>query len=468
MASRTLSTIGRLSRDVRQCRPCMVSSGHQAGILRHSSTAAGLLPLEGYRVLDMTRVLAGPYCTQILGDLGAEVIKIEHPVRGDDTRAWGPPYATYKGDSKRDGPGESAYFLGVSRLPPPPGAMRRGQADSNQVNRNKKSLALSFQDPAGVDILHKLAAKCDILVENYVPGGLEKYGLDFKTIHEINPGLIYASITGYGQNGPYAKRAGYDVMVEAEFGLMHITGTRDGPPVKVGVAVTDLTTGLYTSNSIMAALLARQKSGRGQHLDLSLSDCQTATLANIASSCLISGEEDTGRWGTAHPSIVPYKAFKTKDGDVLFGGGNDRLFGILCDGLGKPEWKADPKFKINSQRVANRDELEAEIEKISTQRTTQEWLDVFEGKGMPYAAVNDIQGTLNHAHTKARNMVIQVDHEACGPVKLVNTPMKFSESQPGYRTPPPTLGQHTDEVLREHLGLNETEIKQLRAKGVVR
>lgn len=178
--------------------------------------------------------------------------------------------------------------------------MRHGQADSDQVNRNKKSLALSFQDPAGVDILHKLAAKCDILVENYVPGGLEKYGLDFKTIHEINPGLIYASITGYGQNGPYAKRAGYDVMVEAEFGLMHITGTRDGPPVKVGVAVTDLTTGLYTSNSIMAALLARQKSGRGQHLDLSLSDCQTATLANIASSCLISGEEDTGRWGTAH------------------------------------------------------------------------------------------------------------------------------------------------------------------------
>ncbi|ROW16756.1 hypothetical protein VPNG_01608 [Cytospora leucostoma] len=426
----------------------MVASGHQAGILRYSSTAAGLLPLEGYRVLDMTRVLAGPYCTQILGDLGAEVIKIEHPVRGDDTRAWGPPYAAYKGDSKRDGPGESAYFLGV--------------------NRNKKSLALSFQDPAGVEILHKLAAKCDILVENYVPGGLEKYRLDFKTIHKINPGLVYASITGYGQNGPYAKRAGYDVMVEAEFGLMHITGTRDGPPVKVGVAVTDLTTGLYTSNSIMAALLARHKTGRGQHLDLSLSDCQTATLANIASSCLISGEEDTGRWGTAHPSIVPYKAFKTKDGDVLFGGGNDRLFGILCDGLGKPEWKADPKFKINSQRVANRDELEAEIEEISTQRTTQEWLDVFEGKGMPYAAVNDVQGTLNHVHTKARNMVIEVDHKDCGPVKLVNTPMKFSESQPGYRTPPPTLGQHTDEVLREHLGLDEAEIDELREKGVVR
>lgn len=336
------------------------------------------------------------------------------------------------------------------------------------MNRNKKSLALSFQDPAGVDILHKLAAKCDILVENYIPGALRKYKLDFDTIHKINPGLIYASITGYGQTGPYSQRAGYDVMVEAEFGLMHITGTRDGPPVKVGVAVTDLTTGLYTSNSIMAALLARARSGKGQHLDVALSDCQTATLANIASSCLVSGKKDTGRWGTAHPSIVPYKAFKTKDGDILFGGGNDRLFGLLCDGLGKPEWKEDPKFNINSQRVANRDELESEIEQISTQKTTQEWLEVFEGSGMPYAAVNDVQGTLNHVHTKARNMVIEVDHEECGPMQLVNTPVKFSESNPGFRSPPPTLGQHTDEILRDQLGLEEAQIGELREKGVVR
>lgn len=213
------------------------------------------------------------------------MIKIEHPVRGDDTRAWGPPYAAYKPDSPLAGtsPGESAYYL--------------------TVNRNKKSIGLSFQDPAGVEILHKLMAKCDILVENYLPGALKKYNLDYATAAKINPSLIYASITGYGQTGPYADRAGYDVMVEAEFGLMHITGTRDGPPVKVGVAVTDLTTGLYTSNSIMAALLARQKSGRGQHLDVALSDCQTATLANIASSCLISGEKDTGRWGTAHREL---------------------------------------------------------------------------------------------------------------------------------------------------------------------
>ncbi|KAK4237444.1 hypothetical protein C8A03DRAFT_44698 [Achaetomium macrosporum] len=365
----------------------------------------------------MTRVLAGPYCTQILGDLGAEVIKIEHPVRGDDTRAWGPPYAPYKPGSSQEGPGESAYFLGV--------------------NRNKKSVALSFQDPAGVEVLHRLAAKCDILVENYIPGSLKKYGLDYETIHKINPALIYASITGYGQTGPYSQRAGYDVMVEAEFGLMHITGARDGPPVKVGVAVTDLTTGLYTSNSIMAALLARAKTGKGQHIDAALSDCQTVTLANIASSCLISGEKDTGRWGTAHPSIVPYRSFKTKDGDILFGGGNDRLFGILCDGLGRPEWKEDPKFKINASRVANRDELEAEIEKITVTKTTQEWLAVFEGKGMPYAAVNDVLGTLRHEHTKARNMVVEVEHGECGPIKLVNTPIKYSESEPIEPSPEP-------------------------------
>ncbi|KAK3379213.1 CoA-transferase family III domain-containing protein [Lasiosphaeria ovina] len=419
---------------------------------RFTSTAAvsadGSLPLEGYRVLDMTRVLAGPYCTQILGDLGAEVIKVEHPVRGDDTRAWGPPYAAYKSGSSQEGRGESAYFLGV--------------------NRNKKSLALSFQDAAGVGILHKLAAKCDILVENYIPGALKKYGMDYETIRKINPALIYASITGYGQTGPYSQRAGYDVMVEAEFGLMHITGNRDGPPVKVGVAVTDLTTGLYTSNSIMAALLARAKTGRGQHIDAALSDCQTATLANIASSCLISGQSDTGRWGTAHPSIVPYKSFETKDGDILFGGGNDRLFGILCDGLGRPEWKEDARFKINAQRVANRDKLEQDIEAITVTKTTQEWLDIFENMGMPYAAVNDVLATLTHDHTRARDMVVEVEHDDCGPIKLVNSPVKYSEARPRVRSAPPTLGQHTDEILREHLGLGEDCIRELREGGVVR
>ncbi|TID03931.1 Succinate--hydroxymethylglutarate CoA-transferase [Colletotrichum higginsianum] len=418
-----------------------------AGRRCYSSVPSSKLPLDGYRVLDMTRVLAGPYCTQILGDLGAEVIKVEHPVRGDDTRAWGPPYAAYKADSSKEGPGESAYFLAV--------------------NRNKKSLGLNFQHPDGTEILHGLVSKCDILVENYLPGTLRKYGMDYETLRAINPGLIYTSITGYGQTGPYSDRAGYDVMVEAEFGLMHITGSRDGEPVKVGVAVTDLTTGLYTSNSIMAALLARARTGKGQHIDVALSDCQTATLANIASSCLISGKKDSGRWGTAHPSIVPYKSFKTKDGDILFGGGNDRLYGILCEGLGRPEWRDDAKYRTNAQRVANRVELEALIEAVTVTRTTAEWLAVFEGRGMPYAAVNDVQGALGHEHTLARGMVVEMEHGECGPIRMVNTPVKYSDSEPRIRTAPPTLGQHTSEVLGEHLGLSEERIRSLKGSGVL-
>ncbi|KAF7854211.1 hypothetical protein EAF04_010508 [Stromatinia cepivora] len=406
------------------------------------------LPLKGYKVLDMTRVLAGPYCTQILGDLGAEVIKVEHPTKGDDTRHWGPPYAKYLDGSGKEGPGESAYFFAV--------------------NRNKKSLGLSFKHPSAVKILHKLAAESDILVENYLPGSLKKYGMDYETLREINPRLIYASITGYGQTGPYRNRAGYDVMVEAEMGLMHITGSRDGPPVKVGVAVTDLTTGLYTSNSIMAALLARGRTGRGQHIDVSLSDCQVATLSNLASSCLISGEKDEGRWGTAHPSIVPYRSYKTKDGDILFGGGNDRLFGVLCDGLGRSEWKEDPRFVANTARVAHRAELDSSIEKITQDKTTKEWLDIFEGSGLPYAAINDIQGTLNHEHVLARDMVKEMNHEYCGPIKMVNTPVKYSESKPSIRTVPPMLGQHTDEILRDVLGMNESDIQALKDEGAVR
>ena len=276
-----------------------------------------------------------------------------------------------------------------------------------QVNRNKKSLAISFQTPAGVALLHALARSADVLVENFVPGTLARYQLDYNTLSALNPGLIYASVTGYGQTGPYRTRAGYDVMVEAEFGLMHLTGSRDGPPVKVGVAVTDLTTGLYCSNAVMAALLARQRTGRGQHLDVALSDCQTATLANMASSALISGRPDQGRWGTAHPSIVPYQAFKTADGDILLGGGNDRLFGVMCVRLEHPEWATDPRFVTNALRVQNRAVLEPLIEGVTVQRTTAEWLATMEGSGMPYAAVNDVQGTLKHEHSEYSHITLQ-------------------------------------------------------------
>ena len=279
-----------------------------------------------------------------------------------------------------------------------------------QVNRNKKSLGLSFASPSGVSILHKLVQNCDVLVENYLPNTLQKYKMDYSTVSELNPSLIYASITGYGQTGPYRKRAGYDVMVEAEMGLMHITGSRDGPPVKVGVAVTDLTTGLYTSNAIMAALLGRAKTGKGQHIDVALSDCQVATLANIASSALISGQPDSGRWGTAHPSIVPYRGFRTADGDILLGGGNDRLFGVLCEKLGKPEWIYDQRFMTNGARVENREILEAMIEAETKKRTTKDWLDLLDGSGMPYAAVNDIQGTLSHEHG---NLVLSSSMQTC-------------------------------------------------------
>jgi len=281
------------------------------------------------------------------------------------------------------------------------------------------------------------------------------------------PSLIYASITGYGQTGPYSSRAGYDVMVEAEMGLMHITGERDGAPVKVGVAVTDLTTGLYTANAIMASLLSRAKSGRGQHLDVALSDCQVATLANIASSVLISGERDSGRWGTAHPSIVPYKGFKTRDGDVMLGGGNDRLFGVICDKLGRPEWKSDPKYVTNERRVANRDELEEMIESITRTKTTKEWLDVLEGSGMPYAAINDVKDTLDHEHVLARGMVTEVQHRDCGTIKVVSPPVKYSESGTSVRSAPPSLGQHTEEVLAHVIGYDAARIESLKKEGVV-
>ena len=269
-------------------------------------------------------------------------------------------------------------------------------------------------------------------------------------------------------------------MVEAEMGLMHITGPRDGPPVKVGVAVTDLTTGLYTSNAIMAALIARsqqpsnlqesgggKKKGKGQHIDIALSDCQVATLSNLASSALVSGEKDSGRWGTAHPSIVPYKGFKTADGDILLGGGNDRLFGVLCGKLGHPEWATEPRFLTNGLRVQHREILEPLIESVTRTKTTAEWLEVLDGSGMPYAAVNDVQQTLAHEHVRARGMIREVEHPFCGPLRMVDTPVKYSVSEPGIRTPPPVLGQHTDEVLGEVLGLGAKEIRKLREEKVV-
>lgn len=417
------------------------------------------LPLSGVRVVDMTRVLAGPYCTQILADLGAEVIKIEHPTRGDDTRAWGPPFAKYKEGteltaSQKTHPGEAAYFLGV--------------------NRNKKSIGLNFRDPKGQAILRDLISKSDVLIENYVPGTLAKYNLAYEQLpEEVQKNLIYASITGYGQTGPYAKRPGYDVMVEAEFGLMHITGEPQGSPVKVGVAVTDLTTGLYAANAIMASLLHGSRNttpeeGKGQYLDICLADCQVVTLANIASSCLISGKPDSGRQGTEHPSICPYQGFQTGDGKmILVAGGNDAQYQQVCQAIGRQDLGAAPEYQTNALRVTNRKVLVKEIQDTLLTKPIDEWLDIFSKYKFPYAPVNDVQQTLNHPQIQARNMIEEIEHPACGPIKLINHPVKYSKTQPVIRTAPPLLGQDTSHILNSILGYETEEIEELQSNGVV-
>ncbi|KAF9283997.1 hypothetical protein BGZ68_004961 [Mortierella alpina] len=394
-------------------------------------------PLHGIRVLDLTRVLAGPYCTQLLGDLGAEVIKIENPNGGDDTRAWGPPFAKNLDDTET----ESAYFL--------------------SVNRNKKSITVNIRSEAGKQLIHDLVKKVDVLVENYVPGKLKEMGLGFEELSAINPRIVYASITGYGQTGPYANRPGYDVMIEAEAGLMYITGEEHGPPVKVGVAVTDLTTGLYAHAGILAALFARNRTGLGQHVDCSLLESQVATLANIGSSYLIAGKE-AKRMGTAHPSIVPYQVLQTRDSHIMIGAGNDGQFRTLCKVMQLDSLADNPLYKTNRERVANRDKLI----QILTNRLKSEnntfWLRALEGKGVPFAPINNIEQTFKHPQVLARGMVQEIDHPKAGKIKVAGTPVKYSHTKPSIRTPPPLLGQHTDEVLKGILEYGEDKIRSLK------
>ncbi|KAG0049890.1 hypothetical protein BGZ83_005265 [Gryganskiella cystojenkinii] len=399
-------------------------------------------PLHGIRVLDLTRVLAGPYCTQLLGDLGAEVIKIENPKGGDDTRAWGPPFAINVVDKDEEDPvHESAYFL--------------------SVNRNKKSITVNIRSEQGKQLIHDMVKKVDVLVENYVPGKLAEMGLGYEELSAINPRLVYASITGYGQTGPYASRPGYDVMIEAEAGLMYITGEEHGPPVKVGVAVTDLTTGLYAHGGILAALFARNRTGRGQHVDCSLLESQVATLANIGSSYLIAGKE-AKRMGTAHPSIVPYQVLETRDSHIMIGAGNDGQFRTLCKVMQLDSLSENPKFKTNRERVANRDELI----RILTNRLKSEnntfWLKSLEGKGVPFAPINNIAQTFAHPQVLARGMIHEIEHPKAGKIKLCGTPVKYSHTKPSIRTPPPLLGQHTDEVLKDVLGYDGDKIQNLK------
>ncbi|KAF9193805.1 hypothetical protein BGZ51_002128 [Haplosporangium sp. Z 767] len=396
-------------------------------------------PLNGIQVLDLTRVLAGPYCTQLLGDLGAEVIKVENPNGGDDTRAWGPPFAKNMDGSET----ESAYFL--------------------SVNRNKKSITVNFRSEAGKQLIYDLVKKVDVLVENYIPGKLAEMGLGYEHLSALNPRLVYASITGYGQTGPYASRPGYDVMIEAEAGLMYITGEEHGPPVKVGVAVTDLTTGLYAHGGILAALFARNRTGRGQHVDCSLLESQVATLANIGSSYLIAGKE-AKRMGTGHPSIVPYQVLPTRDSHIMIGAGNDSQFRTLCKILQLDSLAENPLYKTNRDRVANREELIQTMTNRLRSENNAFWLNALDGRGVPFAPINNIEQTFQHPQVLARGMVHEIEHPKAGKIKVAGTPVKYSHTKPSIRTPPPLLGQHTEEVLRSVLGYDERRIQDLKQK----
>ncbi len=393
--------------------------------------------LSGIRVLDLSRVLAGPYCSMILGDLGADVIKVERPGVGDETRHWGPPFAA---------PGESAYFL--------------------CVNRNKRSITVDMKKPEGIGIIKSLAQKSDVFLENFTPGTTEGLGVGYETIREINPGIIYCSITGFGPDGPYRNRAGYDLAVSALGGLMGITGEPDGPPVKVGVAITDVTTGISAQGAICAALYAREKTGRGQRIDLSLLETQVSALVNIASSYLVSGEIPR-RWGTAHETIVPYQGFETKDKYVIVAVGNDQLWIKFCKVLGRPELAEDPRFKTNPLRVQNRTECIGILAPFMKTRNRDEWVELLNREAIPCAPINTMDEVFSNPQVLHRKMLAEIEHPTAGKIKLAGIPVKYSEAEASIRRPPPLLGQHTAEVLSEVLGYDAASIDKLKADGVL-
>ena len=395
-------------------------------------------PLEGIKVLDLSRVLAGPWCTQLLADLGAEVIKIERPGAGDDTRHWGPPW---------HGEGEdrvAAYFL--------------------SCNRGKKSAAIDFAQAEGAALVRKLALDADVVVENFKVGGLNKFGLDAESLRAANPRLIYASITGFGQDGPYADRAGYDYIIQGMGGLMSITGLPDGVPgggpMRVGVAVVDLFTGLYTCVAILSALYAREKTGEGTHIDMALFDTQLAMLANQASNALVSGK-DPPRQGNTHPNIVPYQVFDAADQSIIIAVGNDRQFARLAEICGHPEWTRDERFASNAARVANREGIVRLVSEAIARKTAAEWLEQLETAGIPAGPINHISQALSDVQAQHRRMVRTISG-----VPTVGSPLRFDGERADSDLPPPALGQHTAEVVKG-LGLHETDIERLTAAGVI-
>lgn len=403
--------------------------------------------LSGLRVLDLSRVLAGPWASQLLADLGADVVKVERPGVGDDTRAWGPPWLS---DADGNPTGESAYYL--------------------SANRNKRSVTIDMAQPDGQALIRQLASKADIVLENFKVGGLARYGLDYASLAAINPRLIYCSITGFGQTGPYAARAGYDFLMQGMGGLMSLTGRPDGSPgegpIKVGVALTDVMTGLYSSVAVLAALAHRERSGQGQHIDLALLDVQIACLANQAANYLIGGNVPR-RMGNAHPSIVPYQDFPTADGYMIIAVGNDSQFSSLCAGLGRPEWASDARFVSNPQRVLHRDELVALLHTVTVTRTTAQWVAMLEERGVPCGPINRMDQVFADPHVQSRAMRMEMAHPVAGKVPLVANPIRMSETPVQYRNAPPTLGEHTETVLDEWLGLHAEQIAALRESNVV-
>jgi len=387
-------------------------------------------PLNGLRVLDLTRILAGPSCTQLLGDLGADVIKIERPGSGDDTRNWGPPYIQDKdGNDTR----ESAYYL--------------------CANRNKRSVAIDMAKPEGAALIRQLAANCDILVENFKVGGLKKYGLDYASMKDDFPQLVYCSITGFGQTGPNAHKAGYDLMAQGYGGIMSLTGEPDGEPMKVGVGITDIVCGMYASTAILAALRHRDLTGQSQHIDLGLVDSQVAWLINAGTNYLTSGQAPQ-RMGNQHPNIVPYQVFETADGHVIVAVGNDGQYRRLCELLERNDLADDPRYITNRARLENRHSLIPILAEIIKTRQKDEFLQGMDDRGIPAGPVNTVPEVFATDQVQARDMKITMDHptSASGKVDLIGNPLKLSQTPVNYQRPPPTLGQHTHEVLREILG----------------
>ena len=403
--------------------------------------------LSHIRVLDLSRVLAGPWCAQNLADLGADVIKVERPKAGDDTRHWGPPFAR---DAQGKDTAETAYFIAI--------------------NRNKQSITVDISQPEGQDIIRKLAAQSDVVIENYKVGQLKKFGLDYDSLKQVKPDLIYCSITGFGQTGPYARRPGYDFIVQGMGGFMSVTGEAedfpDASPQKAGVAIADIFTGMYASTAILAAVVHRDCTGEGQYIDMALLDTQIAVMANVASAYLCSDEIPL-RWGNASPAIVPYQTLPTADGWIIVASGNNDQFRDFVSAGGQAHLADNPLYSANPLRVKHRKQLIPLLEMMTRQKTKAEWITLLEQAGVPCGPINNLKEVFENEQVQAREIELQVPHPTAGKMKLVASPMRLSKTPVEVRMPPPTLGQHTAEILRDRLQLDSEAVDQLRQKGII-